>query len=88
MKVDHELKTIDPYFGSVVRGTKTFEVRKNDRDFRAGQLLKLNQYFPIGKEGVYSGCSIMVRVTYFLKGEQWGIMEGFCILGIEKIKYK
>ncbi len=29
--MDHELKTIGRYFDAVKAGTKTFEVRKNDR---------------------------------------------------------
>lgn len=40
----HELKTWPYYFEEVWNGTKTFEVRKNDRDFRVGDTLILQEY--------------------------------------------
>ena len=40
----HCLKTIQPYFADVENGTKTFEVRKNDRNFKIGDILFLQEY--------------------------------------------
>lgn len=37
----HELKTWNEYFEAVFMGHKTFEVRKNDRDFKKGDTLIL-----------------------------------------------
>ena len=37
----HALKCEDKYFIALVRGEKTFEIRKNDRDYRVGDRLHL-----------------------------------------------
>lgn len=42
----HELKVIPPYFDALVSGAKTFEVRKNDRAFQRGDILKLREWHP------------------------------------------
>ena len=41
MKV-HNLKIKPQYFKDVVSGIKTFEVRKNDRNFKVGDLMVLD----------------------------------------------
>lgn len=47
MSKTHELKTLPVYFDAVLRGDKTFEVRKNDRDFQTGDVLVLREYDPV-----------------------------------------
>jgi len=45
--VDHQhLKTWPKYFEAVERGTKTFEIRRNDRPFTVGTKLVLHEYDP------------------------------------------
>ena len=39
----HELKIWNEYFEEVFMGYKTFEVRKNDRDFKKGDTLILKK---------------------------------------------
>lgn len=75
----HELKTINPYFKDVVEGYKSFEFRKNDRDFKVCDELILKEYDPIS--GEYSGYAIHCDIIYILKDFE-GISEGYCILGI------
>ena len=77
----HELKTWEEYFGEVLTGNKTFEVRKNDRDFRKGDTLKLLSYDPIKKQ--YTGGEALRKVTYILKGGAFGVEKGFVVMGIK-----
>jgi hypothetical protein len=42
----HELKTWPKYFKAVQKGEKTFELRKNDRDFKKGDILILREFVP------------------------------------------
>jgi len=79
----HELKTIPPYFKDVQLGDKTFEVRKNDRDFKVGDALLLQEFLPNTNE--YTGQRITLDVSYVLTGEEWGIKEGYCVLGFVKL---
>ena len=73
----HELKTRTDFFDAVLSGKKKFEVRKNDRDFRPGDLLALNEFW----DGEYTGRSIVVGVDYLLSDSEL-VKEGFVVLGI------
>ncbi len=82
-KKEHLLKTWNPYYKEVVRGNKTFDVRKNDRNFEVGDLLCLQEYIPVG--GYYTGHEYWVKITYVLEGGNFGIEKGFVVLGIKKL---
>lgn len=79
----HELKTWSEYFDAVLAGKKTFEVRKNDRDFQEGDILLLNKWDNVKNE--YAGSQTAFTITYILKGGQFGIEEGYCVLGLKQI---
>jgi len=40
----HDLKILPEFFAAVKEGRKTFEIRRNDRDFRAGDVLLLLEW--------------------------------------------
>ena len=74
---------------AVLSGIKPFEIRKNDRDFQTGDLLKLREYDP--EEGKYTGSNCLVEVKYILHGPGFGLEKDYCIMGIsfpQKIKIK
>lgn len=76
----HALKTLPEYFEAVISGTKLFEVRKNDRNYREGDLLALNEYD--NKAKAYTGRSCLVYVDYVLKDEKY-CKQGFAIMSIK-----
>lgn len=76
----HILKTWPEYFKEVQSGTKTFEVRKNDRDFLVGDILELQEWDPQNKW--YTGNFTLKQICYKLEGGQFGIEKGFCVLGL------
>lgn len=41
---EHVLKVVAPYFDALLDGSKTFEVRRNDRGFQRGDRLLLWEY--------------------------------------------
>lgn len=65
---DHDLKAWPEYFVAVSDGRKTFEIRKNDRGFKVGDILMLREYIPSSDE--YTGCYILVKVTYITAFDQ------------------
>lgn len=75
----HGLKICTAYFKDVICGKKTFEVRKNDRDFKVGDLLALNEYDPKGE--FYTGNSCLVYVDYILDGDY--CQDGYVIMSIK-----
>lgn len=75
----HGLKQLPEYFKAVKNGTKTFEVRKNDRNYQVGDLLALNEYD--GEK--YTGRHCIVRVLYILDNSEY-VKDGYIIMGIEK----
>ena len=42
----HEVKCWPRFFNALLDGSKPFEVRKNDRPYRVGDILAVNEYVP------------------------------------------
>ncbi len=76
----YELKQHPEYFEEVISGRKLFEVRKNDRDYKVGDLLALNEYNPESKE--YTNRSCVVYIDYILNDPNY-CKEGYVILSIK-----
>ncbi len=85
MKI-HELKTICRYFKEVWDEEKRFEVRKNDRNFKVGDLLLLRELFihPNNGNTNYTGCEVLVLVEYILSDVDY-CKEGYVIIGFKEI---
>lgn len=81
----HELKTWPKFFDAVVSGAKNFEIRKNDREFMVGDILLLKKYD--NEKDEYMGEEIYLEITYILPcGSNFGIEEGYCIMGLKHVK--
>lgn len=90
---EHILKLNDRYFDAVSNGIKTFEIRRNDRDYKVGDTLVLRKVNDDGKFLTYADDNlgmnlyyeIKVAVTYILTHEEFdGVSEGYVALGIRK----
>ncbi len=77
----HALKIEPNYYDDVKSGNKSFEVRKNDRDFRVGDYLALNELSDTREE--YTGRAILVKITSIVSDERF-CKKGFIIMGIRK----
>jgi hypothetical protein len=76
----HKLKCWREPFRATLENQKRFEFRKNDRDFQVGDVLVLEEYDPDAKR--YTGRSIMRTVSYMLKGPQFDIPAGYCVMSL------
>jgi hypothetical protein len=80
----HELKVWPAYFARLVDGTKTFEIRKDDRGFQAGDELVLREWNPQAIWGAtqnkWLGCytdrELRMRVGFVAKGTLFGLPLG------------
>jgi len=86
-KMEHELKIWPIFFEKMLSGEKKFDVRKDDRDFRVGDTLKLREWksFPAygnPTDGEYTGRILYISVDYILRGYNWGIRDGFVVMSI------
>lgn len=87
MATVHKLKTLDTYFDAVKAGTKTFEVRLNDRAFQTGDVLELIRWThtSLGMREDTGPKVVRKRITYLLQGGQFGIEPQYCILGLGEV---
>lgn len=81
----HNLKTWKEYYQRIVSGEKTFEVRKNDRDFQTGDFLKLEEYDPTTDS--FTGNSITKRVSYILHGGDFGVEQDTVVMALDSNLY-
>ncbi|PWK03954.1 ASCH/PUA domain-containing protein [Tumebacillus permanentifrigoris] len=79
----HELKLVQPYFDAVASGQKTVEMRWDDRGYQVDDTLVLREYDPATDS--YSGRTLERQVTHILRGEEWGVMNGYCALSIKPV---
>lgn len=83
----HYLKILPEYFERVLDKSKTFEIRKNDRDYKVGDTLILQEYVPNSTDKThangYTGREIEKMITYILNGGSYGLEEGYVVLSIK-----
>lgn len=73
----HDLKIHPKYYSAVKSGNKTFEIRKNDRDFKVGEEVCLSEF----ADGCFTHApKIYGRITYITDYEQ---KEGFVVMAIK-----
>lgn len=77
----HGLKTDKGAFKRLWNGDKTAKFRKNDRDFKVGEILVLEEHYC----GEYTGNYVVVRVTDIVYGPEYGIPDGYCMMSIKEL---
>lgn len=78
----HILKCWPDYFEAVQSGKKTFELRKNDRNFQADDCILLLEYEPDLQ--VYTGRSIERRISYIVREGPW-LTPGYVALSLQEV---
>lgn len=77
----HKLKVWPEYFEALIDGTKTAEVRKDDRDYKVGDLLHLREWNPETES--YTGREAAARVTHLVRGPH--VPDGYVLLSLGRI---
>ena len=91
----HNLKLSIEFCDAVLSGEKTFEVRKNDRGFQTGDLIRFiptdvtsyrSSDGTVREHAKHEISGHTYKITYILNG--WGIKNGYVVLGIrEEVSY-
>jgi len=74
--VIHELKTLPSFFHAIRVGEKTFEIRKNDRNFEVGDRLQLKEWDGEG----FTGEEVFATVLYLTDFQQ---KKGYVVMSID-----
>lgn len=79
----HQLKSEKRFFEPVLYGKKKAEVRKNDRNFKVGDYIGLNEVIPVTGEHVkYTGRSMMLEITHILSDRRF-VKDGYVVISFE-----
>ncbi|EIL5148096.1 DUF3850 domain-containing protein [Listeria innocua] len=74
----HELKINITYFKYVLIGEKTFEIRKNDREYKVGDSIVLNEWN--NEKEVYTGRKVSGKIRYITDFMQ---LPGYVVFSFE-----
>ena len=75
----HELKILPRWFEDVCTQRKTFEIRKNDRDYNVGDTLILKEWCG----GKYTGREVKRTVSYIYYGDGcYGLSDEYVVMAI------
>ncbi len=78
----HEIKCLPKYFEETAKGTKGFEIRKNDRDYQVGDLLAMNEYD--GQK--YTGRAMFLRVDFMMNpNDVMTCGSGYVVMGVHPV---
>lgn len=83
----HELKVDPELWEAIVSGDKPFEIRKNDRHFQRGDVLRLSVFdpkLPVNRQPDIEPA--WRKVTFVLMGGQYGLESGYVALGVRPIE--
>lgn len=79
----HHLKTRVVFFEAILSGAKNFEIRYNDRDFKVGDGLILQEWDDRNpmEEGRYTSREAQRTITYMTDFQQ---RPGYVVMGISR----
>jgi len=93
----HQLKCWPPGYEHLLDGRRRFDVRKNDRMFKVGDVIKFREFVPkmhaakFGQDNeYYTGRNFFMRVRYILnprpdRDPDCGLVSGYVALDLEMI---
>lgn len=88
----HYLKCWPEFFVHVMSGVKTFEIRRNDRNYQVGDELVLREWEPTTEQ--FSGRMVRRNVTFVMHGmgnvgvigPARGLSTGFVVMALSELE--
>lgn len=76
--IHHHLKSYPTLFQAVIDRKRLFEIRRNDRDYKAGDIVTLHEYkFDDGD--IYTGRTISARIGHV---DTYAQMDGYVVFSL------
>jgi len=82
MPQNHSIKCVNPFFQDAWDSLKSFEIRNNDRNYKVGDLILLNEYD--SKNDSFSGRKILGVITYIAKYPK-GLKTNFIVFSFHHL---
>ena len=79
----HNIKLDIGFCDLVNNGIKTFEIRRNDRNYQIGDYIRFNPVGLFFQEVEHPIKYKTFKITYILSG--WGLQDDFCALAIKEV---
>lgn len=76
----HDLKIWPIFFEAVLSCEMAFQARENDRDFKVGDTLHLQEFNPVNQ--AFTGRTVDREVTFIMKGGRFGIAENYVVMSM------
>ncbi len=77
----HTVEIETKYLNRILNDEKMFEVRLNDRDYQAGDILHFEE---VREDTLCRNCSTRKKITYIHSG--LGMKDGYVVLGLTENK--
>ena len=81
--MNHILKIKEIYYNHILSGEKTWELRRNDRDFKIGDTL---EFVIVENDIIVRASPERFDIVYLFYPDELGIMIDYCIMSIKKTK--
>jgi hypothetical protein len=82
----HKIKILPNHFKAVKKNLKKSEIRKNDRNYKDGDIIFLQEFDDRKMFKCYTGSEIVVKITHILHGGKYGIEEGYCVISFRILR--
>lgn len=79
--MNHILKIKEIYYNHILSGEKTWELRRNDRDFEIGDTL---EFVIVENDIIIRASPKRFEIIYIFYPDEIGIMIDYCIMTIKK----
>src|SRR4051812_39992914 len=84
---EHTVKCWPSYYDAIASGEKTFDVRRDDRGYQKGDILKLQKYeighgFHTVVGSRFQNVEQRKLITWILTGGQFGIEPGYVVMAL------
>lgn len=76
--MNHFVKCWPDHFEKIFDGTKPFELRKNDRDYRVGDQVIIQEWIP--ETETYTSRVVVWQIAYLIEDPNW-LQPGYCCFG-------